>query len=365
MLRAFSGPFKLAIALWPLASLALTLPVLALVYHRRGRVTLASLAWSYLAVLYALGVACFTLYPMPEGTSGPGITYGVAPQLHPFAFVGDIRNDGLGAVFQVVANVALFMPFGYMLAYGLRWRVPAVAASGFAVSLLVECAQLTGFFGLYPYAYRTFDVDDLMANTAGALVGLACAKVVGRVVGRGDYVAPPVTHSPGFVRRCVAAVIDLGLCFVGAALAAAVAAFAMWNLLPGSAPGSLEPRLALAGVSVTASNVASVAVGWVFVGSRTALLLVVELLVPVGRHGSTPGGAFVRMSCETRARTGWRRALFYSVRLFVFLCLFTLPCLAPGNWLLVPLVCVALYPFLRSMPYDLLPGAEPVDTALS
>lgn len=249
MLHAFSGPFKLAVSLWPLASFVLTLPVLAVVYHRRGRITLASLAWSYLAVLYVLGLACFTCYPLPEGTSGPGITYGVAPQLDPLAFVGDIRRDGVKAVFQVVANVALFVPLGYMLSYGLRWGLCAVSLSGFAVSLLIECSQLTGLFGIYPYAYRTFDVDDLAANTLGAVCGLLCARVVSRVVGRGAYVEPTITHDPGFVRRCVAAVIDLGLVWVGSVVVGAAVALGLWAVGvtggPGGVAGALHDRLRL------------------------------------------------------------------------------------------------------------------------
>lgn len=336
MLRAYSGPFKLAMALWPLASFVLTLPVLAMVYHRRGCITLASLAWSYLAVLYLVGLACFTCYPLPTGTSGPGITYGVAPQLDPLAFVGDIRRDGVKAVFQVVANVALFVPLGYMLAYGLRWRLGAVALSGLAVSLLIECSQLTGLFGLYPYAYRTFDVDDLIANTAGAVCGLVCARIVSRVVGRGDYVEPVVTHSPGFVRRCVAAVIDLGLAWVGTMVAGTSLSLALWAA--GVAKG---PEIPAALFTV------------LFAGFVAAL----ELFVPAARQGSTLGGGFVRMSCETRARTGWRRALFYAVRLFVFLCAAGIATMLwePLAW--VPVLCVVAYPFLHGMPYDRLPGA--------
>lgn len=357
MLRSFSGPFKLAVTLWPLASIVLTLPVLALVYHRRGRLTPASLVWSYLAVLYALGLACFTLYPLPEGTSGPGITYGLAPQLDPFAFVGDIRKDGMRAVFQIAANVALFMPLGYMEGYGLRWRWPKVLLTGFLVSLLIECAQLTGFFGLYPYAYRTFDVDDLLANTAGALLGLAFAAVVGRLVGRGEYVEPDITHRPGFVRRCVAAVIDLGLCSVGSVVAATACAFVLWQVVPGAATAGTDPQVSVAGVSMACSTLVA-AVSWL---AYTALLVLVELVAPATHGGSTPGGGFVRMSCETRERHGWRRALFYGARLFVFACVWTLPAaLGGGDWGLVTVACVALYPFLRSMPYDRLPGA-PLD----
>ena len=87
-----------------------------------------------------------------------------------------------------------------------------------------------------------------------------------------------------------------------------------------------------------------------------SFVVTLELVVPAVRQGSTLGGGFVRMSCETRVRRGWRRALFYAARLFVFLCVTGL---ATQLWQplgLVPAACVLLYPFLGGMPYDRLPG---------
>lgn len=62
----FSKPFALAIAIWPFLSLLLTLPVLALLYHRDNRLRFTSALTAYLVVLYLIALACFTMYPMPE-----------------------------------------------------------------------------------------------------------------------------------------------------------------------------------------------------------------------------------------------------------------------------------------------------------
>lgn len=78
---------------------------------------------------------------------------------------------------------------------------------GFAVSLLIETAQLTGIFHLYPCSYRLFDVDDLIWNTLGALLGYAVAALANRALPRRDIDEGIVTE-PGFVRRCVAFCID-------------------------------------------------------------------------------------------------------------------------------------------------------------
>jgi glycopeptide antibiotics resistance protein len=44
--------------------------------------------------------------------------------------------------------------------------------------LAVELTQLTGIWGLYPCPYRQFDVDDLILNTTGVVIGFALARVL-------------------------------------------------------------------------------------------------------------------------------------------------------------------------------------------
>ena len=71
-------------------------------------------------------------------------------------------------ILQVYLNVMLFVPMGYLLPYLFAWfrekvRVrPALAC--FALSLLIENLQLVTRRGFY-------DVDDLITNTAGGILG--------------------------------------------------------------------------------------------------------------------------------------------------------------------------------------------------
>lgn len=120
-LAGYTDNFLLALMLWPLASLLLTLPILAWLYHRDGRLRFGSAVSTYLAVLYVLGLGCFTLYPLPSGDSGLGITYGVPWQLDPLAFVGDFAREGVSTLPQIAFNVVLFMPLGFIAGRLLRW----------------------------------------------------------------------------------------------------------------------------------------------------------------------------------------------------------------------------------------------------
>lgn len=113
-LSTFSDSFSIAVLMWPLFSLLLTLPFLFALYRRDGWLTLGTVFAIYAAILYAIGLICFTLYPLPSGDSGLGITYGIEPILNPLNFVNDISKDGIRAVFQLVFNVVLFVPLGFI-----------------------------------------------------------------------------------------------------------------------------------------------------------------------------------------------------------------------------------------------------------
>ena len=118
----FSKPFALAIAIWPFLSLLLTLPVLALLYHRDNRLRFTSALTAYLVVLYLIALACFTMYPMPENPATYCAAHHLRPQLNPFEFIHDIRTDGITGVMQLAMNVVFFLPLGYFMKRVFRWK---------------------------------------------------------------------------------------------------------------------------------------------------------------------------------------------------------------------------------------------------
>nr|WP_291793302.1 VanZ family protein [Brevibacterium sp.] len=165
-----------AIGVGILIAVALFVPFVYANYRRRGHLTLLrTLLWTAF-LIYAMALWTYTLLPLPD----PAQIRCAPAQLTPFQFLADIRTfDTSGprallhnpAVLQVAFNILLFLPLGILLRWlwgrGIIWST----VLGFAVSLCIETTQLTGLWGLYPCAYRLFDVDDLMANTVGALLG--------------------------------------------------------------------------------------------------------------------------------------------------------------------------------------------------
>lgn len=337
-LSNYSGNIKAALALWPAFSLLLTLPILAYLYHRDGRLRLSSVAIVYLAVLYLLGIGCFTLWPLPDGTSGPGITYGVEPNFNLLGFVGNIQEDGLRAIFELLFNVVFFTPLGFIAGRMLRLKLLPTLLLSFAVSLLVETAQLTGLFGTYPYAYRCFDVDDLVTNTLGGVIGWLAAAALGKALPDAPR-AVEVERHPGFVRRCVALWIDLMLVVVGTT--------ALWSVVIGAqlfaAALSLPEALRIIDPDATSELAARA-----LLLAAPALFLVLEAVVPWFNGGRTPGGSFTHMTCESHSRTtGWR-LVFYAARVL------TLAALIVALPLALPVLAI-FYAVARRMPYDYVP----------
>jgi glycopeptide antibiotics resistance protein len=73
---------------------------------------------------------------------------------------------------DLIANIALYIPFGYSLARGRRWPTVLLAATG--VSLAAEATQL---FGTVRYPSAT----DVTAAVIGAGVGAACRALAAKL----------------------------------------------------------------------------------------------------------------------------------------------------------------------------------------
>lgn len=169
---------------------AVFVPALAVQMRRYGRLSLARLLGAAALAVYGVALVAYTMLPMPSGDvvawCAQYATDGA--QLRPFQFVDDIRagTAGLGwkatmtstVVLQVVFNVVLFVPLGFFARRFLGRGVIVSTLLGAATSLLIEVTQYTGIYGLVPCSYRVADIDDLLANTAGALIGALIAPLL-------------------------------------------------------------------------------------------------------------------------------------------------------------------------------------------
>lgn len=351
-LSYFSTSFILAMVLWPLLSAVLTLPILAGLYHRHHRSRSRSVLIAYLCVLYALGLITFTLYPMPDDPQTYCLTHSHGPQLNPLAFTGDLATSGKTVALQLLFNVALFLPLGFALCRWGRWKWYAAVPAGFLVSLFIETSQLTGFWHIYPCAYRQFDVDDLLTNTLGAALGFLIARVYGhfvpltRVENRSN-----VNHKPGLIHRAVSLMIDM--VFVSVIDVALTLGFIYCF-------EKLAVPLLRSGVGGPFGGSMLVVVSDIGAKVFTLVsLLIFEVWIPMRHRGQTLGGMFTHMSCETKERHGGTRFAFYAIRLVVLFIAMQITVDSSRKVVLVLIVAlVVFWIFAHQMPYDLIPGRD-------
>lgn len=166
---------------------ALFLPGLAWQYRRFGRLSFARLLGLAAVCLYATALFTYTLLPLPDRATVCS-AYSGGVNLRPFSFIEDFRRLAVGRTFtefvttftvlQVAFNVVLFIPFGVILRRYFARSILFATLLGFVASWLIELTQLTGFWFIYPCAYRAADIDDVLANTLGAFVGAVLAPLL-------------------------------------------------------------------------------------------------------------------------------------------------------------------------------------------
>lgn len=129
--------------------------------------------WISLFVLYGIGVMYFTLFWRSAGWSGQYIM-----RLNPiplFWVWEPLLTDHAFSPVHVILNVILFLPIGFLA--GVLFpaaRIKKIAGSALLFSLFIELIQ--PFFG------RITDVDDLLLNMLGGVLGFFLLMVARRMV---------------------------------------------------------------------------------------------------------------------------------------------------------------------------------------
>ncbi len=82
----------------------------------------------------------------------------------------DILNSPVEYVKNTLLNIILFIPLGFLLPF--FWKeyrsLKTIALTGFFVSFLIEILQI--------FTYRLTDIDDLMTNLCGTMIGYYIAR---------------------------------------------------------------------------------------------------------------------------------------------------------------------------------------------
>lgn len=183
-MEVYPEVIRQAFLMFPFLAFLITLPYILYNYRKYGSVMGLRILIVYSFALYLLCIYFLVILPLPSRAEVSGMT-GRRAQLLPFHFVADIlRNAEFmpgdpsswlsvfnEAFFQVAFNVLMIVPFGIYLRYYFRCSFRKTLFLSFLLSLFFELTQLSGLYFIYPRGYRLFDVDDLIANTAGGALG--------------------------------------------------------------------------------------------------------------------------------------------------------------------------------------------------
>ena len=177
---------KIALFTFPFLAFLFTTPFILWQYHKYGSVNKLRALIIYSFILYMICVYFLAIFPLPSrdeiDMNSP------ICQLIPFSFIFDIVKEVPNmksisdvflnsSVYTVLFNILMFIPFGIYLRYYFKGSLKKTVLFSFIFSLFLEVTQLTGLYFIYPHPYRLFDVDDLMINTLGGVLGYFIAGI--------------------------------------------------------------------------------------------------------------------------------------------------------------------------------------------
>lgn len=183
-----------AAILFPILAVLFTMPYIAWNYHKYGSVLSLRILIVYSFILYMLCAYCLVILPLPTGEAAANLS-GHQAQLVPFTFLGDIARESDAVLSQprtwltvfnsnafltTLFNLFLTMPFGMYLRYYFRCGWKRTLVYSLLLSLFFELTQLSGLYFIYSGSYRLFDVDDLIVNTCGSMIGFVLARIAMR-----------------------------------------------------------------------------------------------------------------------------------------------------------------------------------------
>ena len=184
-------PLQSALLLFPFLAAIITLPYIIIQYRKYGSILPIRVLIVYSFIFYLLCAYFLVVLPLPPIEEVAGYTKPIM-QLIPFASLKEftmnsslIWNDPATyltalnepSLYLIIFNILLTVPFGVYLRYYFQCSWKKTLLFTFLLTLSFECLQLSALFGYYPRPYRLFDVDDLITNTLGGMLGYAITPV--------------------------------------------------------------------------------------------------------------------------------------------------------------------------------------------
>ena len=222
----YISALKLSFLIFPVIACFITMPYVIWMYRKYGSINFTKAIIVYSFILYL--ECCFFLVnlPLPKIDS-VHTRYIDMMNLQPFKFVLDFMKESPlrildkttyvralkhGTFYVPAFNVLMLVPFGIYLRYYFKCSLKKTIAFTALLSLIFELIQLSGLFFIYSGPYRLCDIDDIIQNTLGGIIGYYIGGIASLILPKREKLDEAALKKgkevPG-LRRMLAFLIDI------------------------------------------------------------------------------------------------------------------------------------------------------------
>lgn len=156
----------------------LALVYLLFFYKKWKRISKTTLMMNSLMYVYLVLVLYVTLMPF---TIPLGATNNLFLDTANFIPFRDLRLNYGGAVREIILNIIMMVPFGFLYPIIQKKGILSTILGTFLFSFIIEGSQLLSSWWSSLHS-RSFDVTDLITNTVGGLIGYLLFKALRPVI---------------------------------------------------------------------------------------------------------------------------------------------------------------------------------------
>ncbi len=221
-MKAYISPIVMGSLVSLILIYIIFIPIAIHQYRRHGNLKVRGNIVLVSFILYFITAWFMTILPLPSMEEVLQMKP-IRPNFRPFLFIETfLKNSGFvltrprtwftalrdSSFYTVAFNIVLTIPFGVYLRKYFKLKLPLIIVLGFCLSFFYELTQYTGFYGIYPRAYRFADVDDLIVNTLGAVLGFFLTAPINHLLPNPSNDTGRITEKVSIVRRVLALLVD-------------------------------------------------------------------------------------------------------------------------------------------------------------
>lgn len=185
----YTETIKISFFIFPLIAMLLTLPYMIHNYRKYGSINKIRTLIVFSFILYLENCYLLVILPLPKQVLERDFLDSI--QIIPFSFIRDfIRLNPLfngstnikkilfdKTLYVPLFNILMTIPFGMYLRYYYKLSLKKIIFYSAMLSAFFELTQLTGLYFIYKYPYRLCDIDDIIQNTTGGIIGYFIATI--------------------------------------------------------------------------------------------------------------------------------------------------------------------------------------------